>query len=103
MHISEGNKIDIIAPAGGVTKDVPVKYGSLIVVPNYGAQEGQVLSARYRGLFDGPIKAGDTPTFLGEPAYYADNEFTKTKPGAGVTVPVGVFLDGGILLTGELV
>ncbi|MEZ8095787.1 capsid cement protein [Photobacterium swingsii] len=102
MRIADGNKIDIIAPAGGVTKDVPLKHGSLIVVPNMSAPEGQVVSATYRGLFDGPIKAGDSLSFIGEPAYFADSEFTKTKPGSGVTVPVGVFVDGCVLLTGVL-
>ncbi|BDR34302.1 TPA: hypothetical protein ACX6QF_000068 [Photobacterium damselae] len=102
MRIADGNKIDLTAPIGGFIKDVPAKYGSLIVVPNYSAKEGQVVSCTYRGLFDGPIKAGDSPTFTGEDAYFHDGEFTKTLPvGDGaVTVPVGVFIDNGVLLMG---
>ncbi|MGF1878784.1 hypothetical protein L4D77_26310 [Photobacterium frigidiphilum] len=103
MHIASGNKLDIKAPAGGVVKDVPIKYSNLIVVPSYGAAEGQVVSARWRGLFDGPIKAGDTPAFEGEAAYFADHVFTKTKPTLGVKVPVGTFVDGSVLLVGVLV
>lgn len=105
MRIADGNKIDLRAPAGGFTKDVPVKYGSLIVIPNYSGPEGQVVSCTYRGLFDGPIKAGDIPSFESEPAYFHNGEFTKTAPTAdgSVKVPVGVFTDGGVLLTGVLV
>ncbi|UIP28885.1 hypothetical protein [Photobacterium sp. TLY01] len=105
MHISEGKKIDIVAPAGGATKDIPLLYGNLVVVPNLSGTAGAVISARYTGHFDGPIKAGDTPAFLGEFAYFDEGEFTKTQPqGAGkVTASVGVFNDGGVLLTGELV
>ena len=103
MHIAPGNKITIIAPAGGFKKDVPVKYGSLIVVPVKNATEGQEVTAHRSGLFSGPIKAGDNPTFMGEAAYFADGAFTKTKPETGVTVAVGAFIDEGVLLTGVLV
>ncbi|MFD2177859.1 capsid cement protein [Veronia pacifica] len=102
MHIAEGKKIDIVAPEGGVDKDVPIKYGALIVVPHLSVPGGTVVSARYTGLFDGPLKPGDEPAFRGEPAYFKDGEFTKTKPteSGQVKVPIGVFVDGGVLLTG---
>ncbi|MCD9523730.1 hypothetical protein GLP14_12980 [Photobacterium carnosum] len=102
MRIADGLKIDLKAPVGGFEKDVPVKYGALIVVPNYSAKEGQVVSCTYRGLFDGPIKAGDSPSFIGEAAYFDSGFFTKTAPtGDGaVTVPIGLFIDNGVLLMG---
>lgn len=102
MHVAEGKNIDVIAPAGGFVKDTPYKYGSLIIMPNMTVSEGVIVSARWKGLFYGAIKAGDEPAFAGEPAYFKGNEFTKTKPAdAGdVKVPVGVFVDGGVLLTG---
>lgn len=103
MHIAQGNRITIIAPTGGFTKDVPVKYGSLVVVPVQTVREGQEVTAHRSGLFSGPIKEGDNPTFLGEPAYLAEGAFTKTKPSSGVTVAVGAFVDDGVLLTGVLV
>ncbi len=102
MRIADGSKIDLKAPVGGFVKDVPVKYGALIVIPNYSAQEGQVVSCTYRGLFDGPIKADDSPSFIGEAAYFDNGVFTKTLPtGEGaVTVPIGSFIDNGVLLMG---
>lgn len=100
MHIADGKKITVIAPSGGFTKDVPVKYGSLIIVPVKSVPEGADVTAHVVGLFNGPIKAGDSPTFAGEPAYFEDGAFTKTKPASGVTVPIGAFVDAGVLLTG---
>lgn len=105
MHLSDGIKIAVVGPVGGLTKDVPVQYGQLVIVPNYDIAEGETGTARYAGLFDGPIKDGDAPAFAGEHAFFdaADKTFTKTAPADGVTVPVGVFIDGGVLLTGELI
>ncbi|WP_417536388.1 DUF2190 family protein [Methylophaga sp.] len=105
MHLSDGIKLTVVGPAGGIKKDVPVQYGQLVIVPNYTIAEGETGTARYTGLFDGPIKDGDAPAFAGEHAFFdaADKTFTKTAPADGVTVPVGVFIDDGVLLTGELV
>lgn len=102
MRIADGKSIDIVAPAGGLKKDVPVKHGALIVVPKMTVPEGAVVSAHWYGLFSGPIKDGDTPAFGGEPAYFKGGKFTKTKPTAesDVKAPVGVFIDGAVLLTG---
>ncbi|MBF4349481.1 hypothetical protein EAY19_25905, partial [Vibrio anguillarum] len=57
------------------------------------------------GHFDGPIKVGDTPSFDCDAAYFEAGEFTKTKPTAegAVSQPVGVFVDGGVLLTGGVI
>ncbi|MBD1572891.1 hypothetical protein HC725_06305 [Vibrio sp. S17_S38] len=105
MHLAEGIKIAIIGPVGGLKKDVPVQYGQLVIVPNYNLAEGEAGTARWTGLFDGPIKEGDVPTFAGEYAYFdaTDKSFTKTQPADGVKNAVGVFIDGGVLLTGEIV
>lgn len=105
MHIAEGKKIAVIGLAGGMPKDVPIQYGQLVIVPNYTIEEGETGTARFTGLFDGPIKEGDVPAFAGEHAFFdaADKTFTKTAPADGVTIPVGVFIDGGVLLTGELI
>lgn len=105
MHIAEGKKITVVAPEGGLVKDVPVLYGSLIIVPHMTVSEGHRVTARYTGLFSGPVKAGDTPEYKGEPAFYEGNTFTKTKPttNGAVSQPVGVFIDDCVLLTGELI
>ncbi|HFQ4959208.1 TPA: capsid cement protein [Vibrio vulnificus] len=105
MRLADGLKLDMTVPANGTTKDVPVLYGSLLVVPNMTAKVGEVISAHWRGYFDGPIKEGDAPAFLGEPAYFEAGAFTKTKPTTAgeVAQPVGAFIDNGVLLTGELI
>lgn len=105
MHIAEGKKIAVIGLAGGMPKDVPIQYGQLVIVPNYTIKEGEAGTARWTGLFDGPIKNGDAPAFTGEHAFFdaTDKSFTKTAPADGVTIPVGVFIDNGVLLTGELI
>ncbi|MFV0449799.1 MAG: capsid cement protein [Vibrio sp.] len=105
MHIAEGKKIVIQNMAVAIKKDIPVQYGNLVVVPNYDLEAGETGTARWTGLFDGPIKEGDAPMFVGEHAFFdaADKSFSKTAPADGVTIPVGVFIDGGVLLTGELI
>ena len=103
MHIAQGNRITIIAPEGGLKGDIPVKYGVLVVVPVKTVSAGQEVTAHRSGLFCGPIKDGDNPSFSGEPAYFAEGAFTKTKPETGVTIAVGAFIDEGVLLTGVLV
>ncbi|WP_417883576.1 DUF2190 family protein [Vibrio rumoiensis] len=105
MHIAEGKKLCIQNLAMAVKKDLPIQYGQLVVVPNYDIAAGDKGTARWTGLFDGPIKPGDNPMFVGEAAYFdaTDNSFTKTAPADGVTIPVGVFIDEGVLLTGELI
>ncbi|WP_158161224.1 capsid cement protein [Grimontia hollisae] len=104
MRIAEGKKIAIIAPSGGVTKDVPFKAGVLLLVPVKTANAGEVVTCYRDGHFSGPVKAGDEPTFNGEPAYFEGGEFTKTQPTTAgeVSQPVGAFVDSGVLLTGEL-
>ncbi|WED23071.1 hypothetical protein L3Q72_06670 [Vibrio sp. JC009] len=105
MKLSEGVKIAVPAPAGGFTKDIPVLVGALLVVPHFTAVEGEVVTCSYSGLYSGPIKVGDAPTFSCEPAYFEAGEFTKTQPTTAgeIAQPVGVFVDDGVLLTGETI
>ncbi len=105
MHLCDGNKISVAAPAGGFKKDTPCLVGALLVVPSFSADEGVVVSCKTRGLFDGPIKAGDNPLFDCSAVYFKGGEFTKTLPSEvdDVVQPVGVFVDGGVLLTGGLI
>lgn len=103
MRIADGYRIDVVAPDAGLKKDQPVRYGALLIVPNLTAKAGHVVSCTYRGLYDGPIKAGDAPQFVGEPAYFDGTDFTKTQPAVGagaITSAVGAFIDGGVLLFG---
>ncbi|WP_243032910.1 capsid cement protein [Vibrio cincinnatiensis] len=105
MRYSDGKKIAVIAPAGGFKKDIPCLVGSLLVVPTQTIKAGEVVTCHIDGHFDGPIKAGDTPTFKCDAAYFEAGEFTKTKPTEkdAVAQPVGVFVDGGVLLTGAVI
>lgn len=105
MQIAPGKKIAVVAPAAGFVKDVPSLVGALLVVPSFTAEAGNLVTCTYSGHYDGPIKEGDTPTFTCEPAYFEAGAFTKTQPTAegGVEQPVGVFVDGGVLLTGEVI
>lgn len=105
MRYSDGKKIAVAAPAAGFTKDIPVLVGALVVVPTQTAEVGIVVTCHIDGHFSGPIKEGDNPTFTCEAAYYEANEFTKTKPTAegAVAQPVGVFVDGGVLLFGDVI
>lgn len=105
MHLCDGNKLSIAAPAGGFVKDEPCLVGALLVVPSFSAEEGVAVSCMTRGLFNGPIKAGDNPVFDCSPVYFDGVEFTKTVPSevGDVIQPIGVFVDGGVLLTGGLI
>ena len=105
MRLSDGKKIVATVPLGGFKKDVPCVVGALLVVPNFTAAAGDTAVCYTQGHFDGPIKAGDSVSFGAEAAYFKNGEFTKTKPtdSGDVSQAVGVFIDGGVLLTGCLV
>lgn len=102
MRIAPGDRLDVVAPQAGFTKDQPVIHGALLIIPAQSAQEGEVVSCTYRGLFNGPIKPGDEPAYMGETAYFDGKDFTKTQPKTAPTDAVGVFVDGAVLLTGQL-
>ncbi len=105
MHTAPGKKIAVAAPAAGFVKDVPILVGALVLVPSFTADAGQVVTCTYSGYYDSPIKEGDTPVYACEPAYYESGTFTKTQPtkAGEISQPVGVFVDGGVLLTGEVI
>lgn len=102
MHIAPGIKVTVTAPVGGTTKDLPFVYGKLLVIPVATSTAGQEVTAYTQGLFAGPLKAGETPAFAGEYAYFDGEFFTTTAPPTGITEPVGVFVDNAILVTGQL-
>ncbi|MGD8109377.1 hypothetical protein [Vibrio sp. TRT 17S01] len=105
MQTAPGKKIAVVAPAAGFKKDVPILVGALVVIPSFNATAGHMVTCTHAGFYDGPIKEGDAPSFACEPAYLEGEVFTKTKPTTAgeVAQPVGVFVDGGVLLTGEVI
>jgi predicted RecA/RadA family phage recombinase len=45
------DNLTMVAPSGGVTKDVPVMIGDLCLIPVCDADEGELFSGRTRGVF----------------------------------------------------
>lgn len=49
--------VTLVAPSGGVVKDVPMKIGNLVVIPQITAAEAALFSGRTRGVFKLPKTA----------------------------------------------
>jgi predicted RecA/RadA family phage recombinase len=54
---ADSDIVTLVAPSGGVTVDVPVKIGNLVVIPEITAAEGALFSGRTRGVFKLPKTA----------------------------------------------
>lgn len=88
--VQEGNALDLVAPAGGVTAGKPVKIGDLIVVPSTDAAEGETFAGWTEGVYEVDTDTGASWA-QGEKVYLlADGSaFTKTATSntkAGVTI-----------------
>ena len=53
-YIGTDDILTLTAPAGGVTADVPVRIGELVVVPIVNAQAGDSFAGRRRGVVELP-------------------------------------------------
>lgn len=49
--VQPGTLVTLVAPSGGVTGDVPVKIGGLVVIPVADAEEGALFAAYLSGVF----------------------------------------------------
>lgn len=54
---ADSDIVTLVAPSGGVTVDVPVKIGNLVVIPEITAVESALFSGRTRGVFKLPKTA----------------------------------------------
>lgn len=81
---SEGDVVELAIPGGGVTKDVPVQIGQLIVIPT--TTEAYVAGGRFNGLTEGIVsgltKVGSQAWTEGEVIYW-DAETNKLTSTAG--------------------
>lgn len=85
----DGNVLDLIAPMGGVTVDVPYMHGDLFVVPKVTAAAGDTFAAIVAGVVELPKKSTDS-WGEGDLLYFdeADEEITD-DPDGGTNPPVG--------------
>ncbi len=86
-YIQEGKKLTLVAPEGGVTVNVPVAIGSLVVLPETTA----AAEATFVGIVQGVIsctKVGSQAWTAGQMVYWdaGDSRFTST---AADGVPAG--------------
>lgn len=91
-YIQPGDVVTLTAPTGGVTKDVPVQIGQLLVVPTATVAEGELFEGHTRGVFS-VTKAGSQAWAEGAIVYWdaAAGNFTTVATGnfqAGVAVEV---------------
>jgi predicted RecA/RadA family phage recombinase len=87
---SDGNTLDLIAPAGGVVSGAPVKIGSIIAVPQITAAAGQPFAGRVNGCWN-IVKVAGQAWATGDVVYWDDaaKNFTKT---AGALQKAGVVI-----------
>lgn len=105
-YVSPGEVLELTAPSGGVTKDVPVLIGSLVVIPTVDAAQTLKFSALVIGVVTVP-KATGTAWTEGAKLYWdvADGEFNTSSAGntlAGVAAAAAESADatGQIRLDG---
>ncbi|MBD1559605.1 DUF2190 family protein [Vibrio sp. S9_S30] len=93
--LANNENLTLTAPAGGVEYGKPIKIGVVLVIPAMTVGEGENFTGEVQGVFVGfPLKAGDTPNYDGEYAYFdsGTNEFTVTKSTVGDDNPIGAFI-----------
>jgi predicted RecA/RadA family phage recombinase len=81
-YVSDGDVLELTAPSGGVTKDVPVLIGALVVVPTVSAAQTVAFSAKTTGVITVPKATGDA-WGEGEKVYWdvADGDFNQSSSG----------------------
>lgn len=104
-HFANGDKLTLTAKVA-VTQGKPFLHGKILMVPCATVPVGKAFTAEYKGAFSleaEDVKEGITPTFEGEPAYWAEADKALTTTASGNT-KVGYFVnhlgDDVLLLTG---
>lgn len=81
-YVSKGEVVELTAPGGGVTKDVPVQIGNLIVIPTVSASATERFNGITRGVITGLTKVGSQAWVEGAVIYW-DAETNKLTSTAG--------------------
>lgn len=79
---SSGEVVELTAPGGGVTKDVPVQIGQLIVIPTVNADAGDKFNGLTRGIVSGLTKTASQAWTEGQVIYW-DSELEELTSVAG--------------------
>ncbi|WP_316216266.1 MULTISPECIES: DUF2190 family protein [unclassified Bradyrhizobium] len=76
----EGDTIDIVSPAGGTNRGLPVLIGALFGVAMNDSNPGDTVAIVREGVFADQPKAAGTAWALGDPLYWDATalNFTKT-------------------------
>ncbi len=76
--VQQGDVLSLTAPTGGVTAGVPVKIGSLIVIPLHSAIATATFEGKRTGVFSGIAKLTTDDFVEGSPLYWDDTNSRLT-------------------------
>ena len=76
--VQQGDVLSLTAPTGGVTAGVPVKIGSLIVIPLHSAVATATFEGKVNGVFSGIAKLTTDNFVEGSPVYWDDGNSRLT-------------------------
>ncbi len=76
--VQQGDVLTLTAPTGGVTAGVPVKIGSLIVIPLGTAAATVAFEGKVNGVFSGIAKLTTDDLVEGSPLYWDDTNSRLT-------------------------
>jgi len=82
--ISEGRRLDFVAPVGGVVSGMPIIIGVLIVIPSTTAAEGVAFAGEVEGAFDVAAATGQAWA-TGTLVYWDDTNKRFTTSASGNT------------------
>lgn len=77
------NQLTMVAPSGGVTKDVPVVIGSLCLIPVASAVEDELFAGKVLGQFELPKTTGAGKDFAAGELVEWDASAAKCIPNGG--------------------
>ncbi len=105
-YLKEGDTQTFTAPAGGVTVDVPVLIGSLVVIPMVTAAVGVQFEGKLTGVYRDMPKAAGAAWAEGQVLYFdsADSTFktaasaTARRAGAAVAAALAGDVVGTVRL-----
>jgi predicted RecA/RadA family phage recombinase len=81
--VQSGQAIEFTAPGGGVTVDVPVLIGNILVIPTVTASAAARFVGMIRGVFRSMTKPGSQAWAEGARVYWDSGNSRFTTSGAG--------------------